>query len=546
MRRAPALTLFIVFAIAADIRAADLPTVEGTVVDAVTGQPVKKAAVTFQGSGRTSQGTPTYAVLTDEAGHFAFSGFAAGDWGGYVERDGYVTCSETGTGSDAKPLRWRMDADTVLKDVTIHLTPTGVITGRVVDADDDPVAGASVKVTGLGAKAQWQQFPDALTNDLGEYRLYNIPPGKYIVTTTYQPQWQRANTRLTQSTERYVPTYYPSTQDRGQATPVAVGAGALVQGVQIRLVRGSVVRLRGQVMQAASAGNVSSQRVFVDLSEAQESMSGQGISAGATPQPDGVFEFNGVRPGRYVVRGRSMLGTERLQGSTVVDVGNTDVEGIQIILSLPVTISGKVTVEGEAHLPKELHAALTSRMGDHRDGAFTVVRPDGSFTLEQVYEGRYDFILQGLQNGESDLYMRSVRYANEDALNEGLRVAPGQQAEKLEVIVSDDGATLACHVLSDKGEPVRHAFVHLVPDEPRGSVFSLHAGTWIGDDGVCKIRGVAPGSYRAFAFAEGRQIDPRHADELKPYEKFAKPVRLAAKETVQLQLQVIPEPAEAQ
>jgi Carboxypeptidase regulatory-like domain len=306
VRRALALILLVVaFAIAAEVRAADLPRVEGTVVDAVTGQPVKKAAVTIQRIGRMSQGTATYVVLTDQAGHFAFAGIAAGDWGGIVQRDGYVSCSETGAGSDAKPLRWQVEADTVLKDRTIRLIPTGVIVGRVVDADDEPVAGASVGLTGLGAKARWQQFPDAKTNDLGEYRLYNIPSGKYIVTVTYQPPWQQANTRLSQGTEQYVTTYYPSTPDRGQATPVAVGMGALVQGVQIRLARESVVRVRGQVMQAASAGNVSSQWVSVELSQAQEAMFGGGGLAGVTPQPDGVFEFNGVRPGRYVLRARS-------------------------------------------------------------------------------------------------------------------------------------------------------------------------------------------------------------------------------------------------
>ena len=545
MRRDLALTLFVAFAVTADLRASDLPRVEGTVVDAVTGQPVKKAAVSFQ---RAGQGPPTsYVVLTDGTGHFAFAGFAAGDWGGSVQREGYVDCWEIGTGSDAKPLRWRFDAETVIKDLTIRLIPTGVIAGRVVDADDEPVVAASVALTGLGAKARGQQFPEVQTNDLGEYRLYNIPSGKYIITATYQPRWQNPNTRLTQASgERYITTYYPSTADRGQATPVAVGMGALVQGVQIRLVRGSVVRVRGQVMQAASAGTVSSQRVFVDLSEAQEGTFGRGRAFGAMPQPDGVFEFNGVPPGRYLVRGRSVLGTERLQASTVVDVGDTDVDGIQLILSLPVTISGQVTVEGEARLPKELHAALTSRSGNYQDGALTVLRPDGSFTLGQVYEGRYDFMLQGLQNGETDLYVRSVRFANEDALSEGLHVGQGQQGEKLDVILSDDGATLACHVVSDKGEPVRRVVVHLIPDEPRNRLLSLYGQTWIGDDGVCKMRGVAPGSYRAFAFTPEQQVDVRHADELKPYEKFAKQVRFAPKETVQLQLQVIPAPAEPQ
>jgi hypothetical protein len=186
-------SVILAFAIIAEGRASDLPRVEGTVVDAVTGQPVKKAAVIFQ---RNEQGPSSrYAVLSDETGHFAFAGFAAGDWTGLVQRDGYVDCWETGTGSDAKPLRWRVDAETVLKDLTIRLTPTGIVAGRVVDADDEPVAGASVGLTGLGAKARGQQFANAQTNDLGEYCFYNIPPGKYRVTATYQPPWQQANTR---------------------------------------------------------------------------------------------------------------------------------------------------------------------------------------------------------------------------------------------------------------------------------------------------------------------------------------------------------------
>src|SRR5690349_8368397 len=139
-----------------------------------------------------------------------------------------------------------------------------------------------------------------------------------------------------------------------------------------------------------------------------------------------------------------------------------------------------------------------------------------------------------------------MQFANEDAMNEGLHVVPGQQGEKLDVVLSDDGATLVCHVVSDKGEPVRRAIIHLIPDEPRKRIPSLYGQTWIGDDGVCKMRGVAPGSYRAFAFTPEQQIDVRHADELRPYEKFAKQVRFAPKETVQLQLQVIPALAEPQ
>ena len=101
-------------------------------------------------------------------------------------------------------------------------------------------------------------------------------------------------------------------------------------------------------------------------------------------------------------------------------------------------------------------------------------------------------------------------------------------------------------MVSNKGEPVRRVSVYLIPDEPRNRVLSLYGQTWIGDDGTCKVRGVAPGSYRAFAFTEEQQVDVRHVGDWKPYEKFSKQVHFAPKETVQLQLQVVPGPAEPQ
>ena len=49
---------------------------------------------------------------------------------------------------------------------------------------------------------------EAQTNDLGEYRLYDIAGGKYYVSATYRNAPQAAPGK-----DRYLPAYYPGTND---------------------------------------------------------------------------------------------------------------------------------------------------------------------------------------------------------------------------------------------------------------------------------------------------------------------------------------------
>ena len=144
-----------------------------------------------------------------------------------------------------------------------------------------------------------------------------------------------------------------------------------------------------------------------------------------------------------------------------------------------------------------------------------------------------------------DKRLRIIDLRRGDVLNEGLNVH-GQSGDKLEVVLSGDGATLNCTVVSDKGDPVRQAQVILVPDEPNNHAFNLFRQSGIGESGTCKIRGVAPGAYRAFAFPPEPYVDIRRVDAWKPYEKFGKPVRFAPKETVQLEIPAIPAQSEEQ
>src|SRR4029077_16196125 len=96
-------------------------------------------------------------------------------------------------------------------------------------------------------------------NDLGEFRIPNLPPGRYYVSATARRGPLQAildgggrgglNTRNgrqaagggrggpEQSIEDYATTYYPNLTESTNASPLALVAGSEVRGIDIRLLK---------------------------------------------------------------------------------------------------------------------------------------------------------------------------------------------------------------------------------------------------------------------------------------------------------------------
>lgn len=536
--------------IAGQEKAPEPARVEGKVLDAVSGQPVRKAAVIIRQRNVQDSG---FAAVTDAAGHFEFTGLSAGTWVAEVQRDGYATLGGSLPGTEVKELTWPLAEGAVLKEVALRLAPAGVVTGRVLDTDGEPLASAAVMLTLQGAKPAPHAARYGQTNDLGEYRIYNVIPGRYLVSVSYERQWSMPGVKMLEPpdktgrrrpTEDYVRTYYPGTPDPAQATAIRVGAGAQVPGIDIRMVRAGGVRVRGRV--AASEG-APSPFTLVIMMEAGNVALGAGKSYHAIARGDGAFAFDSVRPGRYLLQCTSAMGSQQVRGRQWIEVGDADVEGIQVLLSPPSKIEGKLSVEGETPLPGGLNAILMPREDDptYMGGGFTSVRKDGSFTLEQVYNGTYDLLLGKFQGEPDNFYPKSMRFGDSDALEDGVEVN-GPEAGKLEVVLADDGAALECTVTSSKGEPVAGAHVIVAPDPPRQHALALYDEARTDEKGECKMIGIAPGAYHVFAFDAKREIDFRHPDNLKPFEDSGKAISLAAKQQARIELTVIPAESDKQ
>ncbi len=111
----------------------DKCSIEGTVINSATGEPVKKARVTLAPIG---QDKDAFATTTDAAGHFLIDEVDAGRYSLTSARNGY-TQPKSVHGSTKDHALFTLDKGQKMKEVVVKLAPEGVIAGRVLDEDGD-------------------------------------------------------------------------------------------------------------------------------------------------------------------------------------------------------------------------------------------------------------------------------------------------------------------------------------------------------------------------------------------------------------------------
>jgi len=512
----------------------DHGAIQGRVVQSKSGEPVKKAVVIL----RRGQ-EPGIGASTDASGAFRFDELEPGAYTLSTERTGFILDPESDRSVTVKP----GPADS---DVTLKLIRTGAVSGRVLDNDGEPVTGASVQVVPINQKKGGvvSSF-GAVTNDRGEYRSFNIPPGKYHIAVSYEPPFQLKQVKMQHARtqpvsapeETYTLTYYPAALDPKQAQTIDMEAGGDLQGFDVQILRARGVTMRGTVSRAggAPAGAI----VFVGLSPIGRTIGLRGYD-NVIQDASGVFELTQVLPGTYALGATAPLGDKNLSARRVIEVGNTDVDGIQLTLAPPQTISGSIVLPEGRKMPAGLIAVLVSREShDNRGGGMSQPGSDGAFQMRDVPPGDYDVALGNTGPGD-DLYVSAIQTGDDDALAGGVHVG-GQAAGALKVILKGNGGTVQASVKDAKNKPLPDAYVRLVPDAPRRGQMALYADCKTDASGACSMLGVAPGSYHAFAFAEERQVDFRDAAAMADIEDSGKAVSIAEGERQGVELAPAPE-----
>lgn len=478
----------------------DYGAIEGMVIDARTKAPLRKASVVLWGG---QEGAPGgVAATTDAAGKFAVDKVPPGRYQVTVRRNGYAM-SVTGAGNPSSLTLARGER---LKGIVFRLQPAAVITGRVVDEDGEPLAQVQVMVMQYRYVRGQRQLVNTggggSTNDRGEYRIFGLPPGRYYVSASY-PERMMGLPPLRRDRQpsgvSYPTTYYPGALDPAQAMAIRLGPGEERSGIDFRLSPVQAVSISGRVVSAATGRPVADMMVtLVPRTEGFSALVSRQFQR-ADPAT-GRFSLTNVRPGSYVLAAFYRDGESQLYARQEIEVGSSDLEGLELMLSPGATIQGRVAVEpgGGSLKLDEARVFLEPQQEDLRYGGpgGGRIREDGSFEFRNVAPGRYAVRVYRLPEGS---YLKAARMGDQDVLADGFTIQAASGGA-LELLVSPAGGQVDGVVLDAEKKPHPGAVVTLIPDEKRRHREDLFFQQSSDQNGRFSFRGVPPGEYKVFAW----------------------------------------------
>jgi 5-hydroxyisourate hydrolase-like protein (transthyretin family) len=501
----------------------DKASISGYVLNMGTGEPLAKVTVTLSPfNGGTSR---SFTASTTSGGQFTFQSIDPGQYRLSATRNGFIKM-EYGARRPKQPgLPIVLNAGQKLADIGLRMMPAGTIAGRILDRDGEPMA--NVTVTAL--KYAYQEGQKALTvvqnaqtNDLGEYRLFWMQPGQYFVSATPAPM-QTQQTAANTEAEGYVSVYYPGTADAAAAAPINLPPGTIFGGVDLTVTAVHTVRITGQLINGVTGQPAPN----ANISVVQTRVGVRAVNNRVKPTSNqGLFEIDGLGPGSYQLIGTLADRTGRMTGIVPLEVGNSDVQNVSVVLTPGFTVNGHLSTEGQpaGSISQELTRLRVMLRGDSPaiPSPAAPVQSDGTFTLQQV--GGYNYRLT-VTSMPQNAYIKDARYGAADILNEGLKLDRPPNGP-IEISVARNAGRLTGVVQNDRQEASANVTVVVVPDVPRRARLDLYRTASTDAMGQFHIDGIPPGDYKVFSWEEvetGAWQDP---DFIRNFEDRGEPVRI--------------------
>jgi protocatechuate 3,4-dioxygenase beta subunit len=460
-------------------------------VSAASNEPIANARVELF----TGPNTPI-AVRSDGGGRFAFNDLAAGVYRIRVTRDGYLR-QEFGARALGLPgSQIRLTAGQRMTDVQFTLTPAPTLAGFVNDDQGEPLPDVLVQAMRPSYDPRGNPIlqPEffALTDDLGRYRLFWVDPMEFIISATATPDIAEIlgsppNANRVRSPQGFVPTYHTGGTDPQGIEPLSIKGATEAQGLDFHLARNPHRAIRGYALQTVGKTD----KATVELAPLVRVTTGP--LRRLETKDGGLFEINGVTPGKYLVSARAPSGA---RGVVQIDVTSEDVNEIRIPLLPPGTVSGQVYLDSQSTLDfQQLRIGLTPLDAGLHPPADAGIQSKGAFTLDRVETGAYRVEIFGLP---ANTYLAGARIGDVDALQNDV-VVDGTQASPLELLLKVDGGAISGTVSDAEGKPMSGAYVALVPEITRRRPDRYR--TAITDErGNFTLRGIPPGEYAGYAW----------------------------------------------
>jgi len=471
----------------------------GHVYRADTGEPLSKVTVSLSPQDeKTADAAGERTARTGPDGTFVFSQLPAGTYALEATRNGFV--SKYGWDGSARNAPLVLGSGQEVKNLTIHLTLGGVISGMVLDEDNEPVPDISVFAIrpsySPGGGWRYGLRFGGRTDDLGRFRLTGLLPGPYYLRTG-GPWASRVLKQGPGRGLRYQETYYPGTLSMQEAQPITVTGGAEVPDVRWPARFENTYTVNGMVSYAAKNADLKPTGVEIDSGEV---IFGEGMMH-ADVRADGSFTIQGLAPGEYrltatALQPRKSGEVEQVnQGYAIARIADADVD-VNLKIGRACEVRGQVVYDDpQAATFAGLQISLDTRSGIIFGASLDA---EGKFDIRSAPPGRYTFSLFHERANEAKIYLKHVECSGKDYATQPLMLGLGATLN-CKAIVATDTATISGQV-KQGDRPAVEAVVVVVPEEralrslPR---YTLSGKT--GSDGHFRIAALIPGDYLIFA-----------------------------------------------
>jgi hypothetical protein len=508
--------------------------IAGTVVNAVTNVPLSRVRVSLASTRVRAQRIET---LTDESGHFEFSGVPPGKYSLQGAKRGYVTSGfeQHEQYSTAIVTGPQFTTDKLV----FRLMPLALIIGHILDESGEGVRRARVRLfmaDHSGGMSRVVPAEQSSTDDRGYFDFSLLRPGTYFISTEASP-WYAVHPAAGQSGDAarvspgldvaYPTTYYGGATDSEAATPVEIKGGQ-IQDVELRLT--PVPALHFTLRVPVQDGQQSVFQHPVILKRVFDSVEVQAFAEVQYGSSPGAVEVTGLAPGRYDVNIRSSNPTDPQQFNEIdlqhdgQDLSATDSETLT-----------KLTIKLRNNgLPKQY--AIGLRDSHQKMALFATGDLNGQVTFPAVRSGKYTMVVPA--QGKAYAVKRIVSPTGETEGHD-LVVSSGAMevtAELTEGLVTIDG------VVSKAGKPVPGIMVALVPNDPEAHIeyFRRDQSDF---DGTFSLPGVLQGTYTVVAVEDAWGFDWLKTGVLAKYVQHGQTVIIGEKLRGSVHL---PDPVEVQ
>ena len=516
-----AIPVLLVFLCAVQDKAPTTAAISGTVTNSATGEFLGKVELRVLPVGGSLQVATT---SSDARGNFRLVDVPAGNYRLEAVRNGFLD-SEYGArhpGGAGSVIALAAAED--LSGFQLKMTPASVIAGTVRDPEGEPVSGATVRLLQETYEYGRRVFnPTEIrgykTDDLGRFRIADLPPGKYYVsaidrsTGQHQSSNRVAVDHSAKSDEHptaLLPTLYPGVTDRSAARIVEVGAGGQVTGIDIALVRSATFQVHVQV----DGLPVNRLLLTSDPDHPILGLNFEGLKSGT-----GDFEFLAVPAGLYTMTaiGPAPDGGPYFLRETALSVSRDMFTRINVQEPSEILVRIARADQPEAKVPNA-RTELISASDRHTSTRITAGE------LFSPFPGHYNLYVN-----VPGLTVKSMRAGNIDVLRVGLNVAADGAKTVVDVLLAADGGMVGGVVLDREEKPVMGATVLLLAEPKlRARYDSFHEVT-ADQHGRFHFENIRPGEYKLFAWddvEENAWFDPEF---LKKFEDGAAAVSVMAK-----------------